>query len=374
MPAGLQHSSPSTLPLLPRHPRPCFRLLHSDCNRSPSRFRTLRFAYEAAFLLRREAGRGGVAQRPAARLLVSIDPGQKSLGVRIQDLLPGHFGAACRPIENGSHGLDGEIRHRTKRAGNAVGDYVHVLRVIVIGVRGLRSEVGEIVVAVARAAEESINMVLVVIDLDRRTDLIAHVLKIQTADAGMSGIEEHGPAFRGLLRHAKESVALVAYVGNTPEQADDDLAPGIVASELLDIARRSGQGLCRSTFTLALVDGDCAYRETLTKQELARVPVVRGIIVFAFVGSDFAVFVVIGSECQYDADFTVAVGQSLVGGRGIGGVGSSCDDCAICREIVDTFDQLAAFALWAPKVSHAISVAPAEAVVAGALPNVVQIE
>src|SRR5262249_3634901 len=131
----------------------------------------------------------------------------------------------------------------------------------------------------------------------------------------MSGIQKDRTAFRSFLRHAEEGVALVAYVGDTPEQADDQPAPAVLASKLLDIARRGGQGLCRSAFTLAFVDGDGAYRETLTQQELADVPVVCGVVVLALVRRDFAVFVVIGAERQDDADFTVGVGQSLVSGR-----------------------------------------------------------
>src|SRR5262249_45099446 len=138
----------------------------------------------------------------------------------------------------------------------------------------------------------------------------------------MSGIQKHRTAFGGFLRHAEEGVALVAYVGDTPEQADDQPAPAVLASELLDIARRGGQRLCRSTFALAFLDGDRAYRETLTQQELADVPVVCGVVVLAPVRRDFAVLVVIGAARQDDADFTIAVGQSLVSGRGIGGVGS----------------------------------------------------
>src|SRR5262249_26227462 len=105
-----------------------------------------------------------------------------------------------------------------------------------------------------------------------------------------------------------------------------------------------------------------------------RVQVVRGVVVGVLVGSDFAVFVVIGSERQHDADFTVAVGQSLVSGRGIGGVGALFYDCGVRGDIVDAFDQFAAFAQRITKVSHAISAAPAEAIVARALPDVVQIE
>src|SRR5262245_36986626 len=190
----------------------------------------------------------------------------------------------------------------------------------------------------------------------------------------MSGIQKDRTAFGGFLGRAEEGVALVAYIGDTPEQADDQPAPAVLASELLDVARRGGQRLCRSTFVLAFLDGHGAYRETLTQQELADVPVVCGVVVLTLIRRDFAVFVVIGAERQDDADFTVGVGQSLVSGRGIGGVGAFCDDRGICGEVVDAFDEFAALAQRIPKVSHVISAAPAEAIVARALPDAVRIE
>jgi len=68
----------------------------------------------------------------------------------------------------------------------------------------------------------------------------------------MSGVQEYGTAFRSLLRHAEESLAVLADVGDAPEQADDDLARAILAGELLDMARPVGQRLRISAFTLFL--------------------------------------------------------------------------------------------------------------------------
>src|SRR5262245_26055492 len=98
----------------------------------------------------------------------------------------------------------------------------------------------------------------------------------------------------------------------TPQNSRTTIVrPPSLRANSLQVARRRGQRFCRSTFTLAFVDGDGAYRETLIQEELADVPVVCSVVVLALVRSDFAVFVVIGAERQYDADFTVAVGQSL---------------------------------------------------------------
>jgi hypothetical protein len=75
--------------------------------------------------------------------------------------------------------------------------------------------------------------------------------------------KEDGTAFRSLLRHAEEGDAVLADVGDAPEQADNDLAPAILAREFLDMARRGGQRFRISAFTLALVDGHGANREAL---------------------------------------------------------------------------------------------------------------
>src|SRR5215216_4891665 len=102
--------------------------------------------------------------------------------------------------------------------------------------------------------------------------------------------------------------------------------------------------------------------------------VVCGIVVGVLVGSGFAVLVIVGAVRQHDADLAIAVGQSLVGGRGVGGVGVLCDDRAICGDIVDTVDQRASFVQRSPEVGHAIFVAPAEAIDGRALPYLVQVE
>src|ERR1044072_6601992 len=67
------------------------------------------------------SGRAGCSYR-VLTLVVAVDPGEKSLRVGVHDLLPARLGAAGRPVEDGSERLDGEIRHRPERAGNAVGD------------------------------------------------------------------------------------------------------------------------------------------------------------------------------------------------------------------------------------------------------------
>src|SRR6478735_9430738 len=138
IPVRRHYSSPSTH-FLPPPAGSCPRSIHCHCTVAQS-------------LLRRYG--------PEAWLLVAVDLRQKLLRVGIHDLLPGCLAAAGGPVENRRHRLRGEIGHGVERAGDAIGDDVGIFRSLRVRTRSFRREVGEVVVAVARAAEEAVDLVL----------------------------------------------------------------------------------------------------------------------------------------------------------------------------------------------------------------------